>query len=460
MRRLQPVVWSKGVFLSPQHLQAQDHFVEDSLRFVLDSLAFRYWGFHSLQIDGGSIGEGSLQIAAASGLFPDGLPFDLADADIPPHSRMLDECFEDGRKACVFYLAIPQSRNGGINIGPRRAGLSTRFYSEMQMLRDENSSGIEKPVSLARKNLSIVADGESLEGSVALPLARILRTEAGQYRLDSSFIPPTINVRGSERLTAMLRGLVEVLVSRSSQISGVRRQRNQSLADFSASDIANFWLLYTINTHLPALHQMLHAPQVHPESVYMQLLALGGALTSFSRSIRPQDLPKYDHERQGSCFAALEAILLELLDTVIPSRVIALPLQQVRDSIYTADIVDIDSSQLAGSRIYLAIAAEISTADLIARAPALIKTCSATHLETLIRQALPGLSMTHLPSPPQEIPVKLNYQYFHLDRSGAAWETVKRSRNFGAYVPGEIRNPRMELILIPPMENARSQGKR
>lgn len=454
MRRLQPVVWSKGVFLSPQHLQAQDHFVEDSLRFVLDSLSFRYWGFLSLQIDSATIGEGMLQIASASGIFPDGLSFDLADADAPPRSRGLDECFEDGRGACIFYLAIPQSRNGGINIGSRRTGLSTRFYSDLQMLRDENSTGTEKPVSLARKNLQVIADGESLEGSVTLPLARVLRTDAGQYRLDSQFIAPMINANASERLTGILRSLVEVLVSRSNQLAGVRRQRNQSLADFSASDVANFWLLYTINTHLPALNQMFYAPQVHPESIYLQLLALAGALTTFSKHISPQDLPKYDHERQGICFATLETTLMELLDTVIPSRLIALPLQLVRTSVYTTEIED-DGDLIANSRLYLAIAAEIPTADLIARTPALVKTCSATQLETLIRQALPGLPITHLPSPPQEIPVKLNYQYFSLDRSGAAWETIKRSRNFGAYVPAEIKNPRLELILIPSSESSK-----
>jgi type VI secretion system protein ImpJ len=199
---------------------------------------------------------------------------------------------------------------------------------------------------------------------------------------------------------------------------------------------------------------MFYAPQVHPESIYLQLLALAGALTTFSKHISPQDLPKYDHERQGICFATLETALMELLDTVIPSRLIALPLQLVRTSVYTTEIED-DGDLIANSRLYLAIAAEIPTADLIARTPALVKTCSATQLETLIRQALPGLPITHLPSPPQEIPVKLNYQYFSLDRSGAAWETIKRSRNFGAYVPAEIKNPRLELILIPSSESSK-----
>ena len=38
MKRLQPVIWSKGTFLSPQHLQLQDRFLENLLQFHLDSL--------------------------------------------------------------------------------------------------------------------------------------------------------------------------------------------------------------------------------------------------------------------------------------------------------------------------------------------------------------------------------------------------------------------------------------
>ena len=67
MRQLQPVVWSKGVFLSPQHLQAQDRFFEENLRFLSDSLSFRNWGFSSLQIDGTGLSEGQLSLSRGFG---------------------------------------------------------------------------------------------------------------------------------------------------------------------------------------------------------------------------------------------------------------------------------------------------------------------------------------------------------------------------------------------------------
>ena len=65
MRQLQPVVWSKGVFLSPQHLQAQDRFFGEALRFLVEALSSPYWGFTQLQIDGTALSEGQLAISQA-----------------------------------------------------------------------------------------------------------------------------------------------------------------------------------------------------------------------------------------------------------------------------------------------------------------------------------------------------------------------------------------------------------
>jgi len=89
-------------------------------------------------------------------------------------------------------------------------------------------------------------------------------------------------------------------------------------------------------------------------------------------------------------------------------------------------------------------------ADLIQKAPELIKVCSATHVEHLIRQALPGVSLTHVIAPPASIPVKVNYQYFSLSQSGLAWEAITRARNLAAYVPGDFAAAQLELIILLP----------
>jgi type VI secretion system protein ImpJ len=446
MRQLQPVIWSKGTFLSPQHLQAQERFVEDSARFYLDSLNSRSWGFSEIQIDTKALSEGRLAITLASGIFPDALSLDIPASEYPPPARVLDECFQGGRQSCIFYLAVPEYLQGGMNVAVNRSTVSTRFLAQMQMVRDENTGSGEKPVQVARKNLQILAEGENREGSVVLGFTRILRSETGMYQIDPTYIPPLIDIHGHPTLKRILSNLIELLVARSSQLSGARRQKNQSLADFTASDIANFWLLYTVNSHLPVLRHFLESTNTRPELLFSELSDLAGALTAFSTKIAPKDLPAYSHEQLGVCFGELDRLIRVMLETVIPSNFVALPLKMVKDTIYATSI-DKDA-YFVGSRFYLAIAADIRDADLIDRSQKLLKACSATQLETLIRNALPGLRLQHVPTPPRSIPVKLRHQYFAIEQGGPVWESVLRARNFAVYAPSDILNPQMELVIL------------
>ena len=448
MRQLQPVIWSKGTFLSPQHLQAQERFVEDTVRFYLDSLASKSWGFLSLQFDAKALTEGNLAVMQASGVFPDALPVDIPASDAPPPSRRLEECFRDGRQTCMFYLSIPEYLPGGMNVSLQRGRVSTRYLAHLQMMRDENSGSGEKPVQVARKNLQLLAEGENLEGSVLLPCARVIKTETGMYQLDPAYIPSLVDSHGSNALTGILRGMVELLVTRSSQLAGGRRQKNQSLADFTASDVANFWLLYAINTHLPGLRHYLEAGTVQPEVLFRDLSDFAGALTSFSNEIDPRDLPAYNHEDLGACFGELDRMIRLMLETVVPNNFVALPLKLMRDTIYATSI-DKDS-YFDGTRFYLAVSADVRDADLIDRVPRLLKAGSAGHVEALVRQALPGLRLRYAETPPRAIPVKLRHHYFILEQEGTEWEAIQRARNFAVHAPSELLNPAMELIILLP----------
>jgi type VI secretion system protein ImpJ len=448
MRQLQPVVWAKGTFLTPQHLQLQDRFVESVLEFKLGALRFCPWGFAEVQIDREALSTGTLLVPRATGLFPDGLAFEIPDSDTAPEARSLEQAFGPDQDTVDVFLAIPQYHDRGVNVtmGQRRG--DTRYQAEIALLRDENSGLAERPVQVAKKNFRLLVEGEPRQGSSSLQIGRIKKTTAGTYQLDSQFVPPVIDLSVSEYLMAILRRLVEILAAKTNALSGTRRQKNQSLADFTASDIANFWLLYTANSYFPVLRHLFESKKGHPESLYTAMLALAGSLTTFSSTVQARDLPLYDHDNLGACFTDLDEKLRLLLETVVPSNVVSLPLKLTQPSIYAAALAN--DKYLFNTRMYLAISADLGEADLLKRVPQLVKLCSATHIETLIRQALPGMPMTHVPSPPGSIPIKLNYHYFSLNQSGVAWEAVQRARNIAAYVPGDIPNPQLELIILLP----------
>ena len=449
MRQLQPVIWSKGTLLSPQHLQAQERFVEDSVRFYLESMEPNSWGFTQLRLDASALNSGTLAISEASGIFPDALPFDIPGSEPTPNGRSLDKCFAPDQDSCLFYLAVPEYRRGAMNVAVGRSSVSTRFKAQLQMTRDENGAGAgEKPIQIAQKNLQLLAEGESVEGAVLLPCARALKAETGTFSLDPTFVPPLLNLHASPVLESMLRSLIELLVTRSAQLASGRRQKNHSLADFSASDVANFWLLYTINTRLPGLRHMLQSSSVPPSGLFAEMADLAGSLTSFSSRIDPRELPQYIHEQPGPSFKKLDELIRIMLETVVPSNCVSLTLRFLRDSIYATSIEK--DAYLEGTRLYLAVSADLPDPDLINRAPKLMKLCSATHIENLIRMALPGLRITYVANPPRAIPVKLRQHYFAIEQSGQAWERVRTARNFAVYAPSNFLNPAIELIIVLP----------
>ena len=448
MKRLQPVVWSKGTFLTPQHLQVQDRFIESTLDFSLNALNFRPWGFLRLGIDQAALAAGTFALTSAAGLFPDGLAFEIPEADAAPPPRPFAQHFEEGQQTLEIHLAIPHYRDRGLNVAAARSQADSRFLAEVAVMRDENTGASERPIQVAQKNFRLLVQGENRQGMTSLRVARVERTAADSFQLDPRFVPPLLDVAASDYLVSIARRPVEILSAKGSLLAGLRRQKNQSLADFTASDIANFWLLYTVNTHFPQLRHIFETRKGHPEQLFSLMLSLAGALTTFSLKVQPRDLPVYDHEELERCFTDLDETLRTLLDTVVPSNFVSLPMKLVQPSIYAAAISD--DKYLKNTKMYLSISADMNEAEIINKTPQLIKVCSATHIEHLVRQALPGMTLTHVARPPSAIPVKLNYQYFSLNQSGLPWEAVLRARNLAAYVPGDFPNPQLELVILLP----------
>jgi type VI secretion system protein ImpJ len=448
MKLLQPVIWSKGTFLTPQHLQAQDRCIENQLQFHIDALNFCPWGFSRLAIDQEALATGDIALTSAAGIFPDGLLFDIPDSDPAPEPRPIASYIEPRQDSIDIYLSIPHYVERGLNVSTANQITATRYVAGVAMFRDENTGAAEKPVQVARKRFRIIVEGENREGSAAMRIARIRRTSSGTFQLDPGFVPPALNIHASDYLMSIARRLLEILSTRSTNLSGTRRQRNQSLADFTVQDVGNFWLLYTINSHILLFRHLFETSKGHPESLFSLMLSLAGALTTFSAKLQPHDLPLYDHDNLGGCFGALDEKLRMLLETVVPRNYVSLPLKLVQPSIYAAAIDD--DKYFANTKMYLAVGAEMNEADLINKAPQLMKVCSANYIDHLVKQALPGVKLTHIAAPPNPIPVKVSCQYFSLNQSGPAWDAITRARNIAVYAPGDLPNPQLELIVVLP----------
>ena len=66
----------------------------------------------------------------------------------------------------------------------------------------------------------------------------------------------------------------------------------------------------------------------------------------------------------------------------------------------------------------------------------------------LVKSALPGMGLTHLSVPPSTIRAKLDSQYFSISKAGPCWDHIVQTRKIGVYVPGELPNAELELLVV------------
>jgi type VI secretion system protein ImpJ len=454
MKTRHRVVWTKGMFLTPQHFQTQSQFFEDSLQFRFAASNYANWGVTALDIDAEALGTGLFRVNKCSGIMPDGEPFDIPDTDEAPPSRSVTEHFPPNRDALDVFLGIPENRPRARNVtipGPGQADPSgvppgTRYLAETRMITDENVGDEEKAVQVARRTFRLLFEDEYRDGFSCFRIAQVVRSAVGMPMLNPQFVAACLDLASSDYLSMLLRREIEILATKSANLSAPRRERGKDVAEFSASDTYNFWFLHTVNSFLPELKHIWKVRHGHPEQAYIAMLRLAGALTTFSLEARPEDLPDYDHNDLGGCFTTLDQKIRRLIGAIIKEQFVAVPLE-LRDRFIWSGTVTEDQ-HFRNSQFFLAVSAKMGVDDLIRKVPQLIKISAPDDIQRLIRNALPGVILRHVPVPPAAIKLKLENQYFILNQGGALWDTIKLSRQIAVHAPGEIAEPKMEILIV------------
>lgn len=451
MKRQPKVVWTKGMFLSPQHFQAQDRYVDDLIHFRFGASHFANYGVTQVQVDGEALANGLFKLTGARGILPDGEAFDMPESDELPASREIASHWPSAEETLDIYLSLPEQRISARNVtlpGQRSGSgpVDTRYASEVRMVPDANQGADEKPVQVAQKSFRLLFGNEFRDGYSSIRVAQLERSPTGIPTMRAAFVPPCLDLAASDYLLNLLRRQVEILLTKSSSLSGPRRERGKATASFSASETDKFWLLHTVNSYLPELKHIFKTRHGHPEAAYVGMLRLAGALSTFSLEGGPGDLPDYDHNNLGPCFRSLDAHIRDLMETVIPSKYVAIPLTLTDRFVWSGSIQD--DTLFKNGQFYLALSAKMGVGDLIQKAPQFLKMAAPDDMERVVRNALAGLGLVHTQVVPQAIPTKLDNQYFQINRTGPLWDRVVMSRRIAVFAPGEIVDPKMEVVVV------------
>ena len=447
MNLLSRVVWSEGMYLGPHHFQVQSRYFEDSIQFATSSLWFASYGLAGVELDVEALRNGTVSLLHARGILRDGLPFNMPESDALPEPRVIADLFPPTRDGIVVMLAIPPRKPNGFNCSlPEGEVADARYTAEPRVLHDENTGADERTVQLGRKNLRLLLDTEPAGDLLAMPIARVVRDGAGHFAYDANFVPPVLRISASTRLMLLVQRLIEILDDKSTTINRGARNTSGGRAEFSTRQIASFWLMHAVNSALAPLRHQFIAKRGHPEELFVEMSRLAGALCTFALDSHPRDLPLYDHDNLSACFEKLDRHIRAHLEIIVPTNCISIPLKRTENYYYEGDVAD--QRCLGRSRWLLAIRARMGDAELMAKAPPLIKVCSPAFVRELVKRALPGLALTHLPVPPPAVSARLETQYFGLSKGGPCWDHINLTRKVGAYVPGEFPDPEIEVLVV------------
>ncbi len=450
MSKYRKIVWNEGMLLTPHHFQQWDNYHEGLLHSRTSAMMPFGYGVLDLQINIEAIANANFQITNCRAVMPDGLVVSVPDTESVPDLRPVGDHFHAEADKLGVHLAIPAMKTGEANFQANGAKASStlRYLQEGALVKDETSGSNEQPLAYAKNNLRIIFDDELRDGFTSIKIAELERTPTGQLKISEEYIPPTLRVASSVWLGSMLRQFVEILITKSGSLGEQRRQRQAGLADFTTSDTGVFWLLHTINSSIPAMSHFFRSPLLHPEKLYLEMAGLVGKLMTFSTDFHPRDIVKYDHDDLYFTFYNLSQQLRDLLETVIPSRCVPIPLEKTRETLYVGRVKD--ERLLKDAAFYLAVRSQMSEAKLIEGVPRVVKIASRDVIDSVIGSALPGVVLTHANPPPAPIPARVGFKYFHLDGIGPYWDGIKGSKVISVYVPDEITDVKLEMYAVKP----------
>lgn len=432
------VVWQEGMFLRTQHFQQQDRWTEQLVRARTQTMRPHPWGLVEYAIDPGMLGTGRFGLSSAAGVFEDGTPFLLpGDAD---HPTPID--VPDGARNVLVYLALPISQAGGVEVAD--AATEGRYAARAFEAFDTHSaSPTPAELQVGRLRMRYLLETEERAGYLCIGLARITEVTAGRkVVLDDRWVPPALVCSAVTPLSGWISELAGMLNQRSEALAARINAPGQS----GVAQVQDFLWLQALNRYLGLMSHWADAANVHPETLYAEMVQMAGEFSTFLDTRRPTSYPAYRHEDLQRSFAPVIADLRRSLASVLETNAIAIPLREARHGVRVGAITD--RSILRSAKFVLTVQGDLPSETIRRGFPSQVKIGAVEQIRELVNVALPGIAVRALPVAPRELPFYARAIYFELDMGSPHWPHMQNSGGFAIHVAGDIPNLKLELWAI------------
>ncbi|HFT4683427.1 TPA: type VI secretion system baseplate subunit TssK [Klebsiella pneumoniae] len=385
-------LWRDGAFLVPQQFQQQARWDAHVADTVSRMALAHPWGVLRAEFDASALTLSRLNATRLIVRFADGTLIDTELADILPPVRDVSDVMQD---SVEVLLALPLLSASGGNLDDGQESARPRRWRAEQVTVQELAGHERSELAVLRHALTLRLSTEENAAFLTCPVARLVHDAQGQWIVDPEFIPPLLSLAASPTLVSEL--------------------------------------------HLD--------PSRHPELLYRELARLAGSLLTFSLEHHLEAIPRYRHASPEQVFPPLFALLDTLLEVSLPSRVIAIVLEQGADrEIWRGRLHDARLRE--GADFYLSVRSSLPPHQLQSRFPQLCKAGSHDDVAEVVNIALSGIAIKPLSHVPAAIPLRLENQYFALDLSTDAARAMLEAGNCTFYTPESLGDVKLELFAV------------
>ena len=460
MNMNRPLFWHQGLFLQPHHFQQADLYYQTLLTPYQRYIQPYLWGAGGLEIHEAALGNRSFSIANGQFIFPDHT-YLTYPGNALIEDRAFDEDWVDGEKPLTVYLGLKKLNEVGENVTvlpnlDNFPEVTTRFVTaaDAEEIADLHQEGPAAEMKRLYYVLKIFWESEvdQLGDYVLIPLAQLIRS-GEDIVLSENFVPPSLTISVSDSLSKIVKEIRDQIASRGNLLEAYKRDRGIHTAEFGSRDMVYLLALRSLNRYTPLLFHFTESGQVHPWTVYGVVRQLIGELSAFSEDINAigevkgdiLELPNYDHRRIWECFSNALALVSRLLDEITAGP--EYMLQLAYDGTYFA--AELAPGMFdAHNRYYLVFETEEDPQSVLQSTETIAKLSTRETLPILIARALPGINLSHMQVPPQELPRRAHSLYFQIDHHSDQWAQVQKANNIALYWDTAPEGLKVELMIV------------
>lgn len=442
------VLWAEGLTLDAQHFQQLDLYHETRLRHIASAINPYAWGVQLARWSIASVASNSLSAQALTLIFRDGEIYQAPLSDELPLAVDLGKLPTD-EQSFIFYAALPAIKAHGGNLSSSDVRRDDTRYApcDAQTL-DLYTDALSTNISFMRKTVRLLSHLDVRDAYECIPVVKIRRKADSTFEIDPTFMAPSLSVGMEPAMQELLRGLLGKMSAKIDSLYRLQRQPRGHAVEAHGGDVSSFWMLSIVSAANASLSHFAKSGHCHPERFFDKLTEFAGGLMAFSRKYTVADLPVYDHENPAPGFNVLNDIVCELLSTVVSSRYVVIPIAVDRErGPYHQGRLDAALAD-RNARLYLAVSANMPPLNLVAEVPRQLKVASANDIDALVRSALHGVPLAHMPQVPMEVPVRPNTYYFSISNRGELYESITKAQAIAIYAPSTLLELRMELFAI------------